>query len=92
MQIVITADQMHEVREWAQLLLIPALGWTWSLIKKGFKALRENLNEIITENVNRIRDEMMKHLDTELKVHMDTDERQFAEVKREIKLLPRGTD
>ena len=81
MQIVITREQIHALREWVEPVAVPFIYWIW---KRGIDALKASLNEIITENVNRIRDELKELVKAELKEHQDSDDYQFAEIKRAL--------
>jgi hypothetical protein len=83
MQITISADQMHQLREWGQTVLLPLIAWGG---RRTIKALKETLNEIITENVNRVRDETLQHIDEQLAVHLESDARQFADLRKALDL------
>ena len=85
MQIMPTPDQLHALREWGEPLALPFIYWVW---RQGIKTLKESLNEIITGNVNRIRDELQARADNQLKEHSEDDTRQFADLRRALKLPP----
>lgn len=86
MQIVITVEQLHTIKEWAEPAVVPILIWIW---RRGIRTLRDSLNGIITSNVNRVRDELRAHIDIQLQAHLECDTRHFAEL-REAMNLPQG--
>lgn len=84
MQIIITAEEIKQIRVWLDPIIASGLMW---LIKTWLNKAKEAIHAYTTENSNRIRDEVLMYVDKKFTEHENTEIECIKNLKAAVEQL-----